>query len=566
MIESEVRTKNASDVGAEEFVLSVGTGGVKSGMGSPQAGESAHKNDNRGEYGTVGRTCVRAGTSHAPNSADTHYERHRTLPRSGEEAARKRQVPSQERRPSLVFPRVISRSWLTVEATSRHSEGGDYRTPAAPPSASPRARQAPPRFSSSGVDYNFDDTMVTTEAAGTRPTCLTRKCSGSKGGSAHSGDRAVNTIVTTAAAKLWRVASTPERGSASRDSAWGCDDGDQVPRRFSLSYLSRGEEEAAAAAAALSPERIRATSAPGRANPLQLPRELISEDDSDDYEEVAVPFFRRPSAVGSGRRQQHAFLSTEDDREEGNSMGGDEDCVFGGRGGPDRSPANRRVGPFSRWKSTRSMTTRSSLRDPAAERDEFLTFTLPRQTSTASTAAPSPWARTPGKRPTGNRADEMDNEDHLWGYGGASVMPRVDWLRGWSNNPNTTAERQQVAYLGRTGSSRVQEERVEIDRLHGWGKRTASCDGCRSSPTPSAGRLFTWWQREISRFSDRCQRIEAGNDRESDGAPSFRVWHWWNNLRRTPGLVARFLACLLALSALWLTSLIHSGKRSLGLC
>lgn len=119
-----------------------------------------------------------------------------------------------------------------------------------------------------------------------------------------------------------------------------------------------------------------------------------------------------------------------------------------------------------------------------------------------------------------------------------------------------------------TGDDRsVLPWRVPIDR------HLLSVEHDRSRRRPFPGRFWFAHGKQISRGGrgEDTTKKENGmslirkafsqeyGDDNSGGVSGVRTWKWWDNLRKAPGFVARFCACVLAVCALWMTSLSVAG-------
>lgn len=120
---------------------------------------------------------------------------------------------------------------------------------------------------------------------------------------------------------------------------------------------------------------------------------------------------------------------------------------------------------------------------------------------------------------------------------GATTTPRTTVGSPW---PTYTPFPEEQRTRGGEGVARVRGvERTDGDqnaRRQGGGKEERGLSGHgRSGGDCRAGR----------------------DDGGKDGG--VRVWTWWDNLKKTPGLVARLCACVLSVCALWITSLSVAG-------
>lgn len=191
-------------------------------------------------------------------------------------------------------------------------------------------------------------------------------------------------------------------------------------------------------------------------------------------------------------------------------------------------------------------------------RDERLAATYPGQCSTPLTMAPSPWFSTLGrhfkrKSPTAGRGGEDDNDRYPWNVQPATTPSRGDSpLIRWSRPDATASPRSE--YLATTEKSPMHQA------------LTLGDTNKRKSPalTPVRTRRSWFRRKEVKEVgSPRARKRKDGEKR--DGGSGVRAWGWRDTLQSAPGLVGRLAVCILAVCALWLTSLSVVGDNDLKL-
>lgn len=183
--------------------------------------------------------------------------------------------------------------------------------------------------------------------------------------------------------------------------------------------------------------------------------------------------------------------------------------------------------------------------------------TYPGQSVTPLTATPSPW-------PNAHESVSSDEDDPLWGFG-STETPRGRWLNSQSTS----------TVLSRRMRGLDTEERSPLHVGHGSPHISRIEDQSTMNHVPMVPRSstsyspFGSWLRQL-RLSIRspggglmreggAPRPDNGDGNEEDKGQGVRAWTWWDNLKTTPGLLARLCACTLAVCALWATTLSVTG-------
>lgn len=179
------------------------------------------------------------------------------------------------------------------------------------------------------------------------------------------------------------------------------------------------------------------------------------------------------------------------------------------------------------------------------------------QASTPSTTAPSSWFSAFGrhfrrKSPAAGRGGgDDDSGRYSWNFQLPTTSPsHGDPLLGRWSRPNTTAAPPRSTSRAATENSPMHEALTQGDA------------GERRSPALSPVRLRRSWFRRKRAEAVGPLRARGGKDGDrGDDGSGVRAWGWRDSLKDAPGLVGRLGVCILAVCALWLTSLSVVGER-----
>lgn len=191
----------------------------------------------------------------------------------------------------------------------------------------------------------------------------------------------------------------------------------------------------------------------------------------------------------------------------------------------------------------------------------------PGQASTPSTTAPSSWFSALGrqfgwKSPAAGRGDgggDDDSRRYPWDFQPPLPPPTTtpshgDPLLGrWSRPKATDAAPPRSTFRAATENSPMHEALTRGDTTN-----------THRSPALSPVRSRrSWFRREkADAVGPRRARRDGkdGGEKGGDDGSGVRAWGWRDSLKNAPGLVGRLGVCILAVCALWLTSLSVVGE------
>lgn len=197
-----------------------------------------------------------------------------------------------------------------------------------------------------------------------------------------------------------------------------------------------------------------------------------------------------------------------------------------------------------------------------------LATTYPGRAVETPTMAPSPWVGSLGRyfsrQPPsagggGGGGDGDSDRRYPWSFEPAKTPLRDGGLLGrWPDpdasllpcsEPFGTKEFSPMhEALTRGGANRYQSPAISPVRARcSWFQR--------------ASRSVGWTRRRVVKEIG-IPRTRDGNNGDNDNDSGVRAWGWRDNIRRAPGLAGRLAVCILAVCALWLTSLRVVGDNA----
>lgn len=188
-------------------------------------------------------------------------------------------------------------------------------------------------------------------------------------------------------------------------------------------------------------------------------------------------------------------------------------------------------------------------------RDGHLAVRHPGQTSTPSTSASSPWFSAlrqyfTQKSLTADRGGRNENDRYPW-----NSQPATTPLHGdpqpnhWSRPHATVPPRSGIPATAE--SSPMHEVLTQGDS-----------DKHKSPALTPVRKCRSWFRRKAKEVGPPRARGDKGEEK-GDGSSGVRAWGWRDTLQRAPGLVGRLGVCILAVCALWATSLSVVGDNDL---
>lgn len=203
-------------------------------------------------------------------------------------------------------------------------------------------------------------------------------------------------------------------------------------------------------------------------------------------------------------------------------------------------------------------------RDDDSLRAENFAATHPERSATPMTTAPSPWFATSWnfrrQSPPDNDGSGDRDGRYRWSSQTAST-PRRD--NDWRNlHPISNA------VLPRRSDASV--ESIENSPMHDTLSK-GDTSAHQSSALLPARENRSWVQRasrSMRRLRSRAVK-ELGPPRDRNGRQEKKhdddsgvlAWKWWDNFKNAPGLAGRLAVCILAVCALWSTSLNLVGEN-----
>ena len=216
--------------------------------------------------------------------------------------------------------------------------------------------------------------------------------------------------------------------------------------------------------------------------------------------------------------------------------------------------------------------------------------------STPSTTVPSPWPNspqgywTPGGEEDGYPSSLGSTSPTRGGWGGrrftysAGLSPRLEPFRspegGPIPHPLNHGSRWYPRWLLRQDGGDDNDNETDGQKITSHGGEPLN-----STPLPVKSGRGGWFRRAKkgnSRREGGSDGVGVGGDENEDRGPTrkknknknkkkgsgkkgdeegsgVRTWTFWDNFRSAPGLIARLCACILAVCALWATSLSVAG-------
>lgn len=182
-----------------------------------------------------------------------------------------------------------------------------------------------------------------------------------------------------------------------------------------------------------------------------------------------------------------------------------------------------------------------------------------------STAAPSPWFTTRwnfGRPSPPGDAGSGDHEGrYRWSSQTAATPRRDQAWRDLRPTSNVAVPRRSDSSTGKTTESSPMH--------HPWIKGDVSEH--RSPALPPAREHRSWVQRAFRSVRRLCKRAvkelgplgarNRGQGKKVDDDSGVLAWKWWDNFKNAPGLAGRLAVCILAVCALWSTSLNVVGEK-----
>ena len=212
--------------------------------------------------------------------------------------------------------------------------------------------------------------------------------------------------------------------------------------------------------------------------------------------------------------------------------------------------------------------------DGSSPRAVHFASTDPGPAATPLTMPPSPsWSSTfglhsKGKPPAAGRGGGGGGGGHdggdgryPWNSRPATQSPFGGALFGRRSAPNAAASRRAGAF-GATESSPMHEALAQVDANK------------HASPEPTTVAATRSWFRRLFRSTERFRRRSGKEEavartpggevgEKEDGRSDVRAWGWRDSFKNAPGLVGRLGVCILAVCALWATSLNVVGEDRL---
>lgn len=186
--------------------------------------------------------------------------------------------------------------------------------------------------------------------------------------------------------------------------------------------------------------------------------------------------------------------------------------------------------------------------------DGRLAATCPEQASTPSTAAPSPWFGALGRhfrRKSASAARGGEDDDgryYPWNLQPTTTPSHGDPLLGrWPRQSAPTPPH--PINLATPESSPMHEAIAQGD----------SHELKTSAVAPVQARR-RWFRRKKAKEVGPTGAREGKDGDKGDVGSGVRKWGWRDRLKSAPGLVGRLAVCILAVCALWLTSLSVVGE------
>lgn len=343
--------------------------------------------------------------------------------------------------------------------------------------------------------------------------------------------------------------------------SWGCDGEDEDSSfkeespPLSQSLRTGGGGACATATAGVNPQQ-----------PLSPARYFHHRHDSD---EVVVAPLWVPHAQGqSGLGEPDDLWADEGDGSSGDTSrprghgNNPNRVVAGGLGGPGLSATLPALDDVD-------LTADDENNSPGAA---DLAATVPAgRIPTPLTMTPSPWFKASGRdfarqSSAGNAGSDADDNGRCNPHNlpSTSTPPRVGggaWFGRWFT-PNVPRRWRPPGAVAE--SSPMHEAPAA--------KYDFASKPQRPVTPPVRDRRRSWLQRPsafVKRLRRRAVR-ELGppmtpggglGAKQDDDGPGLRVWGWWDNFRKAPGLIGRLVVCILAVCALWSTSLSVVGEN-----
>ncbi|CAM9421672.1 unnamed protein product, partial [Scytosiphon promiscuus] len=184
--------------------------------------------------------------------------------------------------------------------------------------------------------------------------------------------------------------------------------------------------------------------------------------------------------------------------------------------------------------------------------------TYPEPSATPLTMAPSPWFTTRWNFGRPSRSDSAGGADgdgrYRWNSQAAATPRRDDVWGDLGPMPNAAFPRRSDRSSGITESSPMHDTSNKGDASE------------QSRPALLPERKNRPWAQRLSRSMKRLRRravkelgpprVRNGEkEKNPDNDSGVVAWKWWDNFRNAPGLAGRLTVCILAVCALWSTSL-----------